>query len=351
MNAHIAIVGSGANGTNIGVDLVRAGYDVTFIDPWPAHVEAMKTGGARIVMPHETIVQPINVYHVCDVCTFTTKFDYAFVVFKAYDARWATELILPYLKAEGLIVAIQNGMTAEEVANVAGAGRSIGCVLEISAGLYDPGTVIRDSPPERSWFAVGSLDEKTMGREAEVQEILRHAGPCEVIDDILSAKWMKLVSNSTTIATTSLLGLNLKDAEEQPGMRDFMLRAGQEASDIGEACGYKRMPILGLQKKDIVESNRFVEVMLDQLLEGFILRETKAGVLQDWEKGRKSEAGEMNGAVARRAAKLGLNAPACRAVAKMSDMVETGEIRPQPENLQRLLKLEQEFAAEAVNPE
>ncbi len=348
MNPKIAIVGSGANGTNIGVDLVLAGYDVTFIDPWPAHVEAMKTNGARIIMPHETIVQPINVYHICDVCTFTEKFDYAFVVLKAYDARWATELILPHLKAGGLIVAVQNGMTAEEVANIAGTGRSIGCVLEISAGLYDPGTVIRDSPPNRSWFAVGSLDDTTKGRAAEVQAILHHAGPCEIIDDILSAKWMKLVSNSTTIATTSLLGLNLKDGEEQPGMRDFMLRAGQEAADIGEACGYKRMPILGLKEENILESNRFVETMLDQLLEGFILRETKAGVLQDWEKGRQSEAGAMNGAVAHRAAELGLQAPACRAVTKMSEMVERGEIKPQPENLRRMLELEQKFAAEAA---
>lgn len=54
------------------------------------------------------------------------------------------------------------------------------------------------------------------------------------------------------------------------------------------APGYERLPILGLTEKDIAESNRFVETMLDQLLEGFILRETKAGVLQDWEKGRKS---------------------------------------------------------------
>ena len=348
MSARIAIVGSGANGTNIGVDMVRAGHDVTFVDPWPAHVEAMRANGARIVMPHETVVQPIDVFHVCDVCTFTRPFDYAFVVLKAYDARWGTELILPHLSHDGLVVAIQNGMTAEEVAGIAGPGRSLGCVLEISAGLYDPGTVIRDSPPDRSWFAVGSLDDSTRGREHEVRDLLRHSGTCEVIDDILSAKWMKLVSNSTTIATTSLLGLNLKEGEEQPGMRGFMLRAGQEASDVGEACGYQRMPILGLAATDIAESNRFVETMLDQLLEGFILRETKAGVLQDWEKGRKSEAGDMNGLVARRAAERGMAAPACRAVAELSRRVEAGELKPQPENLRLLLDLERQHSAKVA---
>jgi len=340
----LAIVGSGANGTNIGVDLVRAGYDVTFIDPWPAHVEAMRRDGARIVMPRETIVQPIKAHHICDVATFNEPFDYAFVALKAYDARWGAELINPHLKSDGLMVAVQNGMTAEEVSDIAGPGRSLGCVLEISSGLYDPGTIIRDSPPDRSWFAVGRLDDGAKGREREVADMLRHAGVTEVMDDILSAKWMKLVSNSTTIVTTSLLGMNLKQGEEQPGMREFMLRAGQEAADIGEAHGYRQLPILGLKEDDIVSTNRFVETMLDQLLDGFILRETKAGVLQDWEKGRKSEAESMNGLVARRAAEIGKSAPACRAVWELARRVEAGTLTPEPHNLTRLLELEAIFS-------
>ena len=339
-DVRIAIVGSGANGTNIGVDLVRAGHGVTFIDQWPAHVEAMRRNGARVVMPHETIVQPIDVHHICDVCTFAEPFDYAFIVLKAYDARWGAELIKPHLKPDGLMVAVQNGMTAEDVAEIAGPGRSLGCALEISAGLYEPGTVVRDSPPDRSWFAVGSLDDGTRGREQEVADLLANAGACEVMEDILSAKWMKLVSNCTAIVTTSLLGLNLKEGEEQPGMRDFMLRAGQEAADVGEALGYERRPILGLTREDIVESNRFVETMLDQLLEGFIARETRAGVLQDWEKGRESEAGSMNGLVAGKAAELGIDAPASRAVIELARRVESGNLQPEPANLGLLLELE-----------
>ena len=85
----IAIVGTGANGANIGVDLVRAGYDVTFIDQWPAHVEEIRSNGVRIVMPHRTLHERIEIHHICDVATFTSGFDYALIVLKAYDARWA----------------------------------------------------------------------------------------------------------------------------------------------------------------------------------------------------------------------------------------------------------------------
>ena len=37
----IGIMGAGAIGCNVGGMLTRAGHDVTFIDQWPAHVEAM----------------------------------------------------------------------------------------------------------------------------------------------------------------------------------------------------------------------------------------------------------------------------------------------------------------------
>ena len=142
------------------------------------------------------------------------------------------------------------------------------------------------------------------------------------------------------MVTTSLLGLNLKEGEEQPGMREFMLRAGQEAGDVGEALEHERLPILGLSREDIVESNRFVETLLDRLLDGFILRETRAGMLQDWEKGRKSEAGSMNGLVAGKAVELGLDTPASRAIIELARRVETGDLQPEPANLELLVELE-----------
>jgi 2-dehydropantoate 2-reductase len=47
----IAIVGAGANGASIGADLAFAGEDVTFIEQWPEHVEAMRSRGVTINMP------------------------------------------------------------------------------------------------------------------------------------------------------------------------------------------------------------------------------------------------------------------------------------------------------------
>ena len=43
MKRKIAIVGAGALGGHVGGYLAKAGQDVTLIDPWPEHVEAMRT--------------------------------------------------------------------------------------------------------------------------------------------------------------------------------------------------------------------------------------------------------------------------------------------------------------------
>jgi 2-dehydropantoate 2-reductase len=85
MGRKIAVLGTGANGASIGADMTRAGLDVTFIDQWPAHVEAMRKAGIRIEMPDETLVTPVRAFHLCDVATLREPFDVVLIVVKAYD--------------------------------------------------------------------------------------------------------------------------------------------------------------------------------------------------------------------------------------------------------------------------
>ncbi|MFT2612622.1 hypothetical protein, partial [Escherichia coli] len=77
---------------------------------------------------------------------------------------------------------------------------------------------------------------------------------------------MKLVSNATTLVSTAILGLSIHEAANLPGMRELMLRSGQEALDTGAALGHPALPIFGLKPDDIRQSNRLVETLLDTLL-------------------------------------------------------------------------------------
>jgi 2-dehydropantoate 2-reductase len=333
----VAVLGAGANGGGVGAELAAAGVDVTLIEQWPAHVEKIRADGLRIEMPDRVLEQPVVALHLCEVAEVKQPFDVVLMVMKAYDTRWSAELIKPVLAADGLLAGVQNGFTADVIAEVVGPERAIGCVIECSAMMEEPGVVERHTPPESSWFAVGSLSEATAGREGEVAELLAHAGKTEVVEDIRSAKWMKLVSNATTLVTTAILGEPMLASLKHEAMRDLMIASGKEALAAGLAQGYEVQPIFGLTAADLADRDAVVETLLDTLFAGFVLPSTTTTILHDWSKDRRSEVDDINGAVV---AELGPEqAPVNAAVIEMAHRIERGELEPKISNYTELAAL------------
>jgi 2-dehydropantoate 2-reductase len=334
----IAIVGTGANGAGIAADLVTAGLDVTLIDQWPANIEAMRAGGVRVDMPEHSTRTPVRALHLCDVATLRgERFDLVFVVVNAYDTGWVCELIRPYLKPDGLAVGLQNGMMVDVMAGVLGPHRTLGAVIEIAAAMWEPGLVERHTPPSGTWFGIGSLGDATRGREEEVASVLEHAGTAQVVDDIRSAKWMKLVVNAAELVPSAILDLPLLAAARVPGMHEFMLRTGQEAVRTAVAAGRKVVPIFGLTDVDPGDPEGFVVSMLDAVYTQWSLPHTRTTVLQDWDKGRRSEIDELNGYVVAEAARVGVPTPYNRRVVEVAHRIESGELANGEGNVDLLL--------------
>lgn len=335
----IAVLGAGANGAGIGADLAAAGLDVTLVEQWPEHVEAIRRNGLRVERPDRDVVARIPTLHLCQLAEQRRPFDLVLMLVKAYDAGWAARLMEPYLAEDGLLIGVQNGMTADVIADVVGEDRTLGCVIEVSAELVGPGLVRRHTPPERSWFALGALGAGRHPRLDPAAEVLSHAGTVAIVDDIRSAKWMKLVSNCTTLVSTAALGLPMIDALETPGMRSLMVRAGQEALEVGRGEGHAVLPIFGLGPDDVARPETVVETLLDALYRGFVVPTTTTTVLHDWRRGRRSEAEQLNGHVARLGARHGIPTPANDALIAIARRIERGDLGPEPRNAERLLAL------------
>lgn len=335
--SRIAVVGTGANGASIAADLTRAGLDPTLIEQWPEHVEAMRSNGVRVEMPDRTETTEVRTLHLCEVATLREQFDLVYMLVKAYDTRWACELIKPHLKADGLIVGLQNGMTIDDMADVMGPHRTLGSVIEVTSNMFVPGVVNRQTPPEGSWFAIGSLGDATRGREMELAEPLSNAGTVDVVDDIRSAKWMKLVVNSAELVPSAILNLPLHEAARLPGFMDFMLAAGKEAIHTAVELGRKVVPILGMPDFGAASPDEVVEQLLGTVMTDFALESTITTVLQDWMKGRHSEVNELNGHVVREQRKLGGSAPLNALVVDVAQRIERGEIEADPANLDLLV--------------
>jgi 2-dehydropantoate 2-reductase len=192
----IAVVGAGANGAANAADLARAGRDLTVIEQWPENVAALRERGIDVRMPSESFVVPVRAFNFCDVATLRETFDIVLIMVKAYDTKWATWLIEPLLAPDGVAVGVQNGMTLDDIAGVVGIERTVGCVIEQGSAMFDPGIVLRATPPSKAWYAVGATDPRNEHCVDRVVDVLRHSGTVEVVPDIRAAKWMKLVVNT-----------------------------------------------------------------------------------------------------------------------------------------------------------
>ncbi len=338
MEEKIAIVGTGANGSCVAADLALAGYDTTLIDQWPEHVETMQNQGLRIILPQEEIDVEVDANHLCDVCSINRIFDYIFVMVKAYDTKWTALLMEPYLSADGLMIGIQNAMTAEEIAEIVGKERTIGCVVELSSEIFIPGLVQRNTPPEGTWFGLGALDPSMSNRVEEVKLILQNVGKVSHTSNILSAKWMKLVVNSMCLGPLAMLGLSISEAIKVSGVREFVLRAGSEALAVGLDRGYTIEPIFGLSQDDIKDTNHLLETLFDKLVAD-VGPSARDCVLQDHLKDRYSEVDLINGLVAEESIRFGRPAPANASIAEITKKIQNGKLQPEPSNLQLALNL------------
>jgi len=335
----IAIVGTGANGAAFGADMVNAGLDVTFIEQWPDHVEAMRANGLRVEMPDETVTTPVNAFHMCEVATMRDPFDVVFLGVKAYDTRWACELIKPLVAADGLVVGLQNGMTIDDVASIVGPERTMGAVIEVAAYMFEPGVIGRQTGPDGTWFGIGAYDEATKGREGEIVEILRHAGDAEARDDIRSAKWMKLVVNAAEFLPSSILGLPLAEAIKLPGMREVMMASGREAVRTALALGHELVPIFGKLQVEANDPDGYATVLLDAVLSDWTLPDTRVTVLQDWDKARRAEVDDINGLVIREQLALGGAVPVNAGLVEIAHRIEQGELEADVSNADLLRSL------------
>lgn len=333
MGNRIAVLGTGAIGSSIAADLVQAGHDVLLIDQWPAHVEAMRSDGLRIELPDETIHVRVDAHHLCDIAALNPIFDTVFLAPKAYDTRWSCEFIKPYLADDGLVVGLQNAMTAEIIASVVGASRTLGCVVELSAEIFTPGLVKRNTPPSRTWFGIGSFDPSSDRHVEDFAALLGSVGKVSMSSDILSAKWMKLVLNAMCLGPVSMTGMTIYEAVRTPAIRELLLTIGTEALSAGQSLGYRIEPIFGLRAEDLAGTNQLLEKLLDKV-SGDIGPAARDCVLQDHLKGRQSEVDFINGLVVEKRALLGQGAPANAAIVEITRRIRAGELALDPANVE-----------------
>ena len=324
----IAVLGTGANGASIGADMIRAGHDVTFIDQWAAHVEAMRSNGLTVRLPDAVQHTHPHAFHLCQVAEMRKPFDIVFLSVKTYDTRWTVELIRPLLHEGSIVVGLQNGMTIDDVSDVVGAHRSVGAVLGIAANMFEPGSVERQIPPSGTWFTLGTMTGDPHPLLDAAAEALAASGTVETTSDIRSAKWMKLLANIPEMLPSAILGAPLLTAVDVPGIREVMNAASREAYAVARRLGIEMVPIFGKSAEDVPGSDQYAIDLLDAVLASYSLPDTRVAVLQDWMKGRRAELDAFCGYIVSQGANVGVATPVNDGLLRLAQRIEARDLAP-----------------------
>src|SRR5258708_717179 len=259
MGRKIAIVGAGAVGGYAGAHMVQAGEDVTFIDPWPEHVEHMKKHGLRVThamnVPEFSV--PVRALHVTEAQQLAKEapVDIAFVCMKSYDTAWATMMIQQYLAPNGYVVSLQNCMNEEAIAGVVGWGKTLGCVpSSITVTRREPGHIHRGAGKHgaaHTVFRAGEVHGRITPGAEEICRLVATADSAKVTSNLWGERWSKLVANAMQNGLSACTGLPGGDMLKNDPIRRFSTRLGSEAIRVGQAHGYQLEEVLHLPPETI----------------------------------------------------------------------------------------------------
>ena len=312
MIKRIAVLGAGAIGSVVGGMLTRAGHDVTLIDQWPEHVEAMRAKGLHLSGTIGDLTVPVKALHMNELSSVTEPFDAVFVAVKSYDTEWATAMALPYLREPGgVVVDFQNGINDDRVAQVAGRHRALGCVITISAGMYEPGHAMRTDTGSIG-FKIGEHDGVDTPRARELATILSAVAETKVTPNLWGERWSKLAINCMANPLSGLTGLGTLDVRTDPEISAVGVHLGAEAIAVGRGVGHEVEPIYGIPTQrylDAYAGHGLAELLADIAAIARARGGGQPSLLQDVIKRRRTEIDYLNGYVCREGARVGVKTP------------------------------------------
>jgi 2-dehydropantoate 2-reductase len=265
-----------------------------------------------------------------------------FISVKSYDTEWATSLGIQYLKQpNGVVVDFQNGINDERVAAIAGRERTLGSVITIGAGMYEPGHAMRTDTGAIG-FKIGELDGKDTERARELAKIMSDVAVTKVTTNLFGERWSKLTVNCMANPIAGLSGLGTAEVRTLAEPRLIAIYVGGEVVKVGRACGFEVEPIYGIVAQrfvDAYEGRGLAEVEADVAAEGARRGGGRPSLLQDVMRGRRTEIDYLNGYVCEQGRRHGVKTPVNDAIVETVRSYGVGKLKPDPKNLEPILKV------------
>ena len=294
MKPKVAVLGAGAMGCLFGGELAERGLEVTLIDVWQEHVDAINRDGLRVVGHRGD--RRIGVSATTDPAA-CGPVDVVLVHCKAASTVAAVSAARDAGLFDGDTVAIsfQNGLGNEEtIAGVIGAGRVLGGVTAQGASIEGPGCIhsYADLPSQIGEMSGGVSDRVRAIADAFSKHGLETVASADIRHDI----WKKLMVNVGVSAMSGITNLTIGEAVAIPELKAMCYGAVAEAVPVARADGVGLTP---------AESRNVLDLVIGPGGTG----NNRSSLCVDILNHRPTEVDVINGAVVSRGTRHGIETP------------------------------------------
>ena len=328
----LVMIGAGAIGGITAAYMAKAGLDITLVCKHPEVTDLANGAGLTILgLKGE---EQIPVQAVTKVSELSGEFDVCMIATKAYDMPEAAREILPFLKADSLVVSMQNGICTDALAEIVGAGRTVGCVIGWGATMHQPGRLEMTSEGE---FILGIPGQTETGALEPLRKAMETVVPTKTSGAILSELYSKLIVNSCITSLGAICGLRLGEMMKRKQARKIFLAIIQEAMEVAHGLKLPVFPFGGRldYEKLIQGKNVFAEWKRHLMIRivGIKYKNLKSSSLQSLERGRPTEIDYFNGYIVKKGREVKVDCPVNARLTQMVKEIERGERKITEQNL------------------
>lgn len=291
-----AIYGAGSLGTILGAYLTRGGIDVDLINRNKAHIDALQQNGATVTGAVQMNV-PVRALLPEDM---TGIYDVIFLLTKQTDNKLVAEFLKPHLAKGGIICTLQNGLPEPLIAEIVGENAVMGCTVEWGATLRAPGISELTSEPDSLTFSLGSLTKRHDAKLEDVKAILEKMGPVTIEENWLGCRFAKLLINAAFSGISTVAGVTFGDAAKEKASRACIQHVIKECIDVAKAAGTIIAPMQGKDIVRLMDYRSPIKKKIAFLIIPLAIKKhalLKPSMLQDIEKGKKTEIDFINGTI------------------------------------------------------
>ena len=324
IDADVLVVGAGAIGGVTAAKMAEEVRHVAVLDANAEHVARMRDPGLLIDVLGEERTVSLDAH--ADPSDLEGPFDFALVTLKAPHLEAALGPLAERRLAR-TYVSLCNGLVQERMAGIVGDGNLVWGTVEWGSTNLGPGRLAQTT---RAPFVIGEPDGSARDRTRLLADVLRVVEDVRLTENIRGQVWSKLLVNSSFSGLGAVSGLLYREVMEDPEGREVALALWREGYDVGMAQGLELEKVLGVEAGSLVlrgpEDRDRIEGDIEVAM-GYA-GATKASMLQDLERGLKTEVDVINGAVVDRGQEYGVGTPVNRRVVELMHAMERGERGP-----------------------